>query len=584
MLDELHIANLGVIRDASLTLVPGLNVVTGETGAGKTMLVTALQLLTGGRGDATLVRTGADAATVEARWAPAPPAMVRWLAADDEDADEAAGSGDPAGTGEDEPAVAEPVVAEPVVVEPLLVEAVVQRRIQASGRSRVRIEGHLATVGALEEVVAPAVEIHAQDSHRRLLEPATQRRLLDGWGGAAHLQAVAAHAAAHAHHAQLLARRDELAASVTTRAREMDHLEREVAEIDAAGLSADDEELEQRIDELVHADELRGGLQTAGDALGVDGAGEPLGVAVDALRRLPTETSTSEELRARVDEVVALATDLAAELHDAAEAIDADPDALDRTQARFAVVRGLTRKYGPEISDVVAHRDEAAQRLAVLAGAETDAAAMDDAVAAAHEAMVATAATVTAGREGAAADLAAAVMPHLADLALAQARFEVQVEPGPVTVHGGDVVTFLLAPNPGHPPVGLASAASGGERSRVALALEVTLADLTDAEVLVFDEVDAGVGGATAMKVGEKLATLAAGGRQVLCVTHLAQLAAWADRHIVVDKLVENGTTTSVVTTVGNDERVAELARMLSGDTTQIARAHAAELLADASV
>ncbi len=153
-----------------------------------------------------------------------------------------------------------------------------------------------------------------------------------------------------------------------------------------------------------------------------------------------------------------------------------------------------------------------------------------------------------------------------------------------MTMHGADVTTFLLAPNPGHPPVGLAAAASGGERSRVALALEVTLADLTDAQVLVFDEVDAGVGGATAMKVGEKLAMLAADGRQVLCVTHLAQLAAWADRHMVVDKVVEDGTTTSVVTAVGPDDRVAELARMLGGETTRVARAHAAELLADATV
>ena len=208
---------------------------------------------------------------------------------------------------------------------------------------------------------------------------------------------------------------------------------------------------------------------------------------------------------------------------------------------------------------------------------------MDEAVAAAAATMVTTAQVVSEGRGRAATSLAAAVTPHLTDLALAHARFEVDIADGPMNVHGADVVTFLLAPNPGHPPVGLATAASGGERSRVALALEVTLADLTDAEVLVFDEVDAGVGGATAMKVGEKLAALASGGRQVLCVTHLAQLAAWADRHMVVDKYVADGTTSSVVTTVGADERVAELARMLGGDTTKAARAHAAELLSDAT-
>jgi DNA repair protein RecN (Recombination protein N) len=553
MLDELHISNLGVIEDATLTLSPGLNVVTGETGAGKTMVVTALQLLVGGRGDTDLVRTGADEAVVEARWVPAPAAVAAWVA------DDEAGPGT------------------------ALDEAVVSRRIRVSGRSRVRIEGRLATVGALAETVSPTVEIHAQDSHRRLLEPATQRRLLDAWAGADHLAAVAAHADAFDAHAAAVARRDELAASMTARAREVDHLEREVAEIDAAALAPDDEVLDRHIDELVHADDLRSGLQTAAEALGVDGAGEPLGVAVDALRRLPTETATSADLRSRLDEVVALATDLAEELRDAAEAIDADPAALDRAQARWATVRALTRKYGPDVADVLAHREQAAARLDELRALDQDAASVDAAVATAATRMAATADVVGEGRRRAAGSLANAVMSHLADLALAHAHFEVAVAPGPMTQHGATTVTFLLAPNPGHPPVGLATAASGGERSRVALALEVTLADLTDADVLVFDEVDAGVGGATAMKVGEKLAALASGGRQVLCVTHLAQLAAWADRHVVVDKVVADGTTSSVLTTVGPDERVAELARMLGGETTQAARAHAAELLSDAA-
>lgn len=578
MLDELHITNLGVISDATVTLAPGLNVVTGETGAGKTMVVTALQLLNGGRGDTSLVRAGAEEAVVEARWVPAPPALSAWLAGDDQVHDATDDGGAPGPRTTDEAPTRDATSH-----DRLWPEAVVSRSIVASGRSRVRIEGRLATVGALAQTVAPAVEIHAQDSHRRLLDPATQRRLLDAWAGPAHLEAVTAHGQAHAEHRRLVARRDELLASMTSRVREIDHLEREVAEIEAAGLSDDDVDLDRHIDELVHAEDLRSGLRMAADALGVDGAGDPLGVAVDALRRLPTETDTSAQLRERLDEVVALAADLAADAHAAAGAIDADPSALDRAQSRYGVVRALTRKYGPELSDVQTHATEAAQRLAALEHLDQDAASMDQAVADALATLIETAAVVSGGRGTAAQTLAAAVMPHLADLALAEATFLVDVSAGPMTVHGADDVTFLLAPNPGHPPVGLATAASGGERSRVALALEVTLADLTDAQVLVFDEVDAGVGGATAMKVGEKLAALARGGRQVVCVTHLAQLAAWADCHMVVDKFVTDGTTTSVVSAVGQHDRVAELARMLGGDTTKAARAHAAELLADAS-
>lgn len=548
MLDELHIANLGVIEDATLELAPGLNVLTGETGAGKTMVVTALQLLTGGRGNSDLVRAGRDEAVVEGRWVPAPEAVAEWL--DDKEVG----------------------------------EAVVSRRMRASGRSRVRIEGALATVGALSDTVAPTVEIHAQDSHRRLLQPATQRRLLDAWAGDDHLDAVTAHAAAFAAHEEAVARRDDLLETETARAREMDHLAREISEIDEVDITEADHDLEARIDELAHADELQRRLGTATTALGPDGAGEGLGVAVEALRRLPAETATSAELRERVDEIVALATDVAEDLRMATEAIDTDPEALDRVQARLATVRGLTRKYGPELEHVLAHRDEASARLADLQSLEQDADRVHEDVERTRARMDETAQRVSRGRRRAAEDLADAVTPHLADLALEHATFIVKVDEAPMSATGSDTVKFLLAANPGQPAVGLADAASGGERSRVALAVEVTLADVTDAQVLVFDEVDAGVGGATAMKVGEKLAMLARGGRQVLCVTHLAQLAAWADRHFSVDKVVDDGVTRTHVAPVDRDHRVDELARMLGGDTTEVARAHATELLADAGV
>lgn len=551
MLEELRISNLGVIAEAAVALAPGLNVLTGETGAGKTMVVTALQLLVGGRGDAGLVRAGADQAVVESLWSPVPDEMARWVAHE---------------TGSDD----------------VLGDAVVRRAISASGRSRVRIAGALAAVGALGEALAPAVEIHAQDSHRRLLAPASQRDLLDAWAGDEHLGVVAEHAAAHVAHQRAEARRQDLRTGATQRARELDHLEREVAEIDRVGLTAADDTLDQLVDELAHAEELAFGFHAAAEGLGPDGAGDGLGIALEALRRLPTETTASAALQPRVDEVVALVADLAEDLRVAGEAIETDPAELDRVQARLSTVRGLCRRFGPEPSDVLVHRDRAAERIEELRTLSLDEQDIDDEVRRTAVAVERTAARVTAGRRGAAASLAAAVHPHLADLALAHATFEVAVEPGPMGPTGQDRIVFLLAPNPGQAAVGLGDAASGGERSRVALALEVTLAGLTDAAVLVFDEVDAGVGGATAMKVGEKLASLAASGRQVLCVTHLAQLAAWADHHMVVDKQVADGTTRSVVTSVAEADRPAELARMLGGDTTEVARAHATQLLAAA--
>nr|WP_274388295.1 DNA repair protein RecN [Salsipaludibacter albus] len=563
-MDELHLRNLGVIEEATLALDGGLTVLTGETGAGKTLVVTALQLLVGGRADTSLVRSGADQATIEARWMPAPAGVRAWHEPDDGEPDEADHA-------DDQPAD----------------EAVVSRVIRASGRSRVRIDGELATVGSLADVFGPTVEVHAQDSHRLLLQPTMQRRLLDAWAGPDHLEAVTTHARAHAEHAAAVRRREEVASTATERARELDRLAFEIAEIDAVGLVDADADLRVRIDELTHADDLRSGLAAAGRAIGPDAAGEGLGEAVEALRRLPTTTAATTELQGRLDEVVALAEDLSTDLRVAAESIDADPDALDAAQARLARVRSLTRKYGPELDDVLAFRASAGERHAELAALSEDASGLDAAVDRAAEAMVVTAAVVTEGRRRAASSLVAAVSGHLAELGLAHARFEVAVEPGSITATGGDDVAWRLAANPGQEAADLATAASGGERSRVALALEVALADVTDADVLVFDEVDAGIGGSTAMQVGRKLAMLARSGRQVLCVTHLAQLAAWADRQYVVDKVVDDGpdgpTTRTTVTPVADTDRVAELARMLGGDTTDAARAHAAEVLAEAA-
>jgi DNA repair protein RecN (Recombination protein N) len=551
VIDELAIEHLGVIEAARLELAPGLTVVTGETGAGKTLVVTALQLLLGARADSGLVRHGSEAAHVEARFTPAPPGAQDWL--DD-------GSN----------------------------ELVVHREVRAEGRSRVRVGGRLATVGTLSEVLGPVVEVHAQDAHASLRRPEVQRALLDRFAGPAHLDDLAAHRELHAQLVAVVRRREELAGDERERLRTVDRLRYEVSEIEAAGLDPEvDGRLPAELAVHEHAEELVAALHGAAEAVGSEGAGEPLGVAVGALRRLPVADETLDRLRERAESLAAESADLAVELRGHAEDLDLDPGHLAQLRARERRLQELFRRYGDDVPAVLAHGATAADDLARLEALEADRDGLDGRVAELGERATATAATVTAGRRRAAADLATAVDGHLADLGMPHASFIVEVAPGELGHDGADRVRYLLAANPGEPPAAVDRAASGGERSRVALAIEVALADVEGADVLVFDEVDAGIGGATALAVGEKLRRLAHGAhpRQVLCVTHLAQLAAYADVHHVVEKQVVDGRTTTRVRRVAEEQRVAEVARMLGGDPDGDAgRAHAATLLERAGV
>jgi DNA repair protein RecN (Recombination protein N) len=551
VIEELHIRGLGVIEDATLRLAPGLTVVTGETGAGKTMLVTALELLLGARADVALVRAGADAALAEAVVAPAPPEAAEWLDGPDD-------------------------------------ALIVSREIPADGRSRARIGGRLAPVAALTEVLGRSVEVHAQHEHVRLARPDVQRALLDRYAGDPHARTLASYRAAHATWRELAERRDRLTADARERARELDRLRFEAAEIDRAELDPEaDEDLDRELDLLGHAEEVRAAAAVAAAALGSEGAQEPAGVAVDALRRLRVDDPALQELQGRLTALTAELAELALDVRAYGEDVDADPRRLAALQERRQLVTGLCRKYGAGVAAVLAYADAARERLERLEREEADVDDLDDRVAAAHATARELAADVRRGRAAAAQALAAVIDGHLADLGMPHARTSIVVEPLPdeeLTADGGDRVTFLLAPNPGEPPRPVAQAASGGERSRMSLAIEVALADVDDARVLVFDEVDAGIGGATAMAVGEKLARLAAGAggtpRQVLCVTHLAQLAAFADVHHVVEKGVAGGRTVTTARQVAEDDRVAELSRMLGGDPTAAAGTeHARELL-----
>ncbi|MGH3441789.1 MAG: DNA repair protein RecN [Nitriliruptorales bacterium] len=552
MLDELHIAGIGVIRDATLRLAPGLTVVTGETGAGKTMVVTALELLLGARADSTLVRAGADAGLVEARVRPVPEPAVEsgWA----ESADE---------------------------------EIVLSRELPADGRSRARIAGRLATVSALDEVLGRSVEVHGQGDHARLSRPAVQRRLIDRYAGEPHRRTLEAHREAFAALRTVRARLLELSEGARERAREADRLAHEVAEIERAELDPDsDTRLEGEESRLENAELLTESALTAAAALDEDGAGGPLGVAVAALRRAADHDPEFATLSNRLEDVAALVTDLRRDLRAEADTVAADPARLEEIRARRRLLADLTRKYGDGIDEVLAYAADAAERLAALTGDESASEELESEAARLQDEVERLASDLRRGRELAAERLAEAVSDHLEDLGMPHAAFSVAVEAtdehGP---DGADRVTLLLAPNPGEPPVPLGKAASGGERSRAALAVEVALADVDDIEVLVFDEVDAGVGGAAAMAVGEKLARLARDGRrQVLCVTHLAQLAAFADVHHVVEKGVEDGRTSTALRRVEDGDRPRELARMLSGDPDRdTALEHARELLAEAA-
>lgn len=521
MLHELHIEDLGVISSLELVLGDGLTVLTGETGAGKTMLVEAISLLVGGRADPTMVRVGAAEARVEGRF----------VAGDD--------------------------------------EVVLARVIPADGRSRAYVNGRLATVATLAEHGARLVDLHGQHAHQSLLSASTQRDALDRFAGvdAAPLRD------ARARLTEIDAALAALGGDVRTRAREIDLLTFQLDELDTAVLDDPDEEdaLEVLEDVLAGAVAHREAAATAVATLQDDGgAVDVLGAAVTALSGRAPFNALVERLR----DLGAELADVAGELRDLAESIDEDPERLTEVRERRQLLRNLRRKYGDSIADVIDFRDRSRERLDELHGYDATVQRLERDRAAALADEREAAAGVGAARRAAAADLAAAIEEHLHTLGMGRARLEVSVgDDDP-----GDDVAFLLAANPGSPPLPLAKVASGGELARTMLALRLVLSEAP--ETLVFDEVDAGIGGAAAIAVGRALAALGAE-KQVLVVTHLAQVAALADAQVTVSKDIEGELTTARARTLASDDRVTEVARMLSGEPdSEAARTHAAELLA----
>jgi DNA repair protein RecN (Recombination protein N) len=552
MLTELRVENLLLIECAALRLAPGLNVLTGETGAGKTVLAHALDLLLGGRAKPAIVRPGAAEAYVEGVF-DLPDALRAQL-------------------GERLPADAE--------------ELVLARRIGADGRTRALVNGRSATVTDLRELAEPLITFYGQHEHRRLTLAGAQLEILDGFCGPAQQarreQVATAHAVARAAEGALADLR-ELAGA---RERELDLLDFELAEIDAA--EPDEEEaaalLEER-ERLRHVEALGGAALGAAEAATADDAGitSLLAAAARGLAAIEGVDPVLDALTERWRTLELEATELGRELRDYAEALEAEPGRLDAVEERLAVLERLQRKHGGSIAGVLAHAELCRARRDELASAEV---AIEEATArrsAAQAALADGSAALRKARTAAAPKLADAVRRRLGDLAMDGAAFEIVLsdrEPGPA---GADAVEFLIAPNPGVPAGPLRDTASGGELSRVMLALMGVAAGSSGAgeRTLVFDEVDAGIGGQTAHAVGEALRDLAAG-RQVICITHLPQVASLAARHFSIAKDASTTPARTTVSELRGGEVVSELARMLGGaddGSDGAARRHAEELL-----
>jgi DNA repair protein RecN (Recombination protein N) len=543
VLRELHISGLGVIDDLDLELHPGLNVLTGETGTGKTMVTVGLQLALGRRGGASLVRPGAPAAKVQARF-DAPPAAAS------------------AGWAEDG-------------------EILLARTVTAEGRSTARVSGQLAPVSALADLAAELVEVHGQHDGQRLLSTVAQTRFLDRYAGADHLDAVEALRVEHGRLRDARAALAELDERERDRERQMDLLAYQVREIEGASpRPRETEDLKLEAARLDHAGRLLERASSAEHALAAeDGAADALGTASAELRTAGEVDPAAEELAVRAFELSASATELAVEVRTYRERLELDPARLQEVRERIGVLEALQRKYGKGEEEVLAFLERARESLDALAGVEQERARAAAGVAERTERVAALATGVSEGRATAAPELTRALQRELGELGMQGASIEVILVPNPELAYGGaEHATFVFSGGPGQPAQPLAKVASGGELSRTMLGCRSVLIDLDDVPTLIFDEVDAGIGGVAGVAVGRRLANLALA-RQVVVVTHLPQIASFADRHIRVRK---DGGTASIEV-LDDAERVAELSRMLAGlPGSDAAAAHAEELLSEA--
>jgi len=570
MLTHLRITDFALLDDVSLDLGPGFNVLTGETGAGKSLLVEAVALLRGGRASSEVVRAGAEEARIEAVFEPeglaAEGLQKRLAAADLEPADEG-----------------------------LVVRRVIGRAGGKSSRGRVYINGSLSTAAVLAELVGGLIDLSGQHEHQSLTDPGQHLRILDAYGVAP--TAVSRMGERHAALVDAAAALSSLALDERQRAEREDFLRFQLGELDEAALEeGEDERLKAERERLRSAEKLHGAARRAESALYAREAAivDELGGLSRDLAEAGRADPALSRLGAQVDEARVTLEDAADSLRRYADAMHADPERLAQIDDRLHTLSRLLRKHGPDLAGLLARKQAMAAELAALGSIERTRSEAEARVAAARQHAAEAATALHEARVEAAGELSRRVSSELALLGMAGARLHAQLEPRAARegdeaatvfegrrlgASGWDRVEFLLAANPGEEPRPLARVASGGELSRIMLALKRVLARADTTATYVFDEVDSGIGGQIADVVGRQLKQVAEG-KQVLCVTHLPQIAAYGDVHFHVAKHTASGRTSTVVHRLSREQEVEELARMVGGaKVTPRARAHAEELI-----
>jgi DNA repair protein RecN (Recombination protein N) len=570
MLEEVRITGLGVIEEAVLELSAGFNVVTGETGAGKTMVVSGLGLLFGGRADPARIRPGADRAVVEGRLRVEPDGTVA------RQVNDSGGDLDDDGSA-----------------------LILVRSVSSEGRSRATAGGRSVPVSLLTYLADDLVAVHGQADQQQLLRPGRQRQALDQFSGPEFAGLLTAYQRAYHRHAEVRSELDELTTMARDRVREAEDLRRGLAEIERAEpVEGEDIQLVAEEERLANADALHAAATTAHEAL----AGDPasgnyeaadvtslLAAARSALEAAAQHDAQLGVLAGRIGEAAYLLADVAAELASYVQSVEADPVRLAVVQERRAELTRLARSYGSGLAGeppggalaaVLAWAKSASVRLAELDGDEDKVGVLAEQEAELAATVAELAGQLTAARTQTAARFAEQVTAELAALAMPHAKITVAVTPaqgfGP---HGADEVEIRLSAHPGAPTLPLHKGASGGELSRIMLAIEVVFAGADLVPTFVFDEVDAGVGGKAAVEIGRRLARLARLA-QVIVVTHLPQVAAFADTHLVVEKTSDGSVVRSGISKLDDTGRVRELSRMLAGlENSEFGRAHAGELL-----
>jgi DNA repair protein RecN (Recombination protein N) len=562
VLCELRVENLLLIERAELTLAPGLNVLTGETGAGKTVLAHALDLLMGGRSRGGIVRPGCEEAYVEGVFS-VPERLRRQTAQ---------------------------ILADGVHAECDGEELILARRVGGDGRTRAYVNGRSATVGELRELGSLLISFYGQHEHRKLVLVGAQLQMLDEVCGSEHGERLQAFAATYRETRRLESELERLGELARARERELGLLEHELAEIDAvAPDEGEHRELLARRERLRRIDGLHSAAAQAADALASESSEQPCATQLlaDAAARLEALAGVDVGLDALAERSSALvieAQDIAGELHDYCEGIEAEDGSLQAVEERLSALERVMRKHGGSIAAVLEHCERAHARREELLGGEVAQQQANAQLASERVALTRHVEELRSARQAAAVALAEGVREQLAALAMADATFEIVLSPIEPKATGGDAVEFVIAPNPGVAAAPLRETASGGELSRVMLALTsacnqgVVATSPGSKSTLVFDEVDAGIGGHTARAVGERLQSLAQG-RQVVCITHLPQIAALAERHFSVTKDTSTQSTVATVLRLAEREVVTELVRMLGAEEQDAtARRHAREL------